>query len=97
MASTIDITGTRAGLAAILSGIFFSWGTWVLTAVACGLLIVYAEEGSHWAAAGLLAALLFASLFIIRRFITDRLGDDAHLAATARVPMDRLQIGRAHV
>ncbi len=92
MAATIDITGTRAGLAAILSGLFFSWGTWVLTAVACGLLVVYAEEGSHWVAAGVLAALLLAALLIIRRFIADRLGDDAHLAATARMPIDRLPL-----
>lgn len=92
MASTIDITGTRAGLAAILTGLFFSLGTWLCTAVVFGVIFLFAEESSQWTASGLLAALVLAGLFIIRRFIADRLGDDAHLAAAARVPIDRLPL-----
>lgn len=92
MVTTVNITGTRAGLAAILTGLFFSLGTWVLTAAALVLLFVYAEEGSHWLAGGLLAALLLTALFIMRRFIADRLGDDGHLAETAQTSIDRLPL-----
>ncbi len=92
MPQTVNITGTRAGLAAILMGFFFSLATWILTAITFVLLLIYAEEGSHWLAAGLLGALLLAALFIIRRFIADRLSNDVHLAATAKTPMDRLPL-----
>ncbi|MDD5103688.1 MAG: AAA family ATPase, partial [Candidatus Peribacteraceae bacterium] len=92
MAATIDITGTRTGLAAILAGLFFSLGTWVVTAAALGGILLFAEESSQWTAAGLLSVLVFAALFIIRRFIVDRLGDDAHLAQTAKTASDRLPL-----
>ncbi|MFH1444137.1 MAG: AAA family ATPase [Candidatus Peregrinibacteria bacterium] len=92
MDRTIDITGTRSCLAAILMGFFFSLATWVLTAAALVLLVIYAEEGSHWLAAGLMGALLLAALFITRRFIADRLSNDVHLAATAKTPIDRLPL-----
>ncbi|OIO53313.1 hypothetical protein AUJ46_05585 [Candidatus Peregrinibacteria bacterium CG1_02_54_53] len=92
MGRTLDITGTRSCLAAILVGMFFSLATWVLTAAALVLLLVYAEKGSHWLAGGLLATLLLAALFIIRLFIADRLSNDAHLAETAKTSMDRLPL-----
>ncbi|ALM09759.1 MAG TPA: hypothetical protein DEB30_04165 [Candidatus Peribacter riflensis] len=92
MAHTVDITGTRAGLAALLSGLFFGAVTWVGMAIAIGALVLYGEESSHWTAAGLLAALLLVALFMIRRFILDRLGNDAHLAEKARTAMDRLPL-----
>lgn len=92
MASTVDITGTRAGLAAILTGLFFSLATWLCTAALFGAIFLFAEESSQWTASGLLAALVLAALFIIRRFIVDRLGDDAHLAASARTAADRLPL-----
>lgn len=92
MAATIDITGTKSGLAAILTGLFFSLATWLTTAGVLIFLLVFAEESEHWTAAGLLAALVLVALFIIRRFIVDRLADDAHLAATAKTPQDRLPL-----
>ncbi|MDO8469199.1 MAG: AAA family ATPase [Candidatus Peribacter sp.] len=92
MASTIDITGTRTCLAAILTGLFFSLATWLGTAVLFGAIFLFAEESSQWTAAGLLAALILAALFIIRRFIVDRLGDDAHLALNAKTAADRLPL-----
>ncbi|MDD5041623.1 MAG: AAA family ATPase [Candidatus Peribacteraceae bacterium] len=96
MVRTIDITGTRTGLAAILSGLFFSMATWTLTAAAFGAIFLFGEESSQWTTAGLLAALVLAALFIIRRFIVDRLGDDAHLAETARTAADRLPLDVVH-
>jgi len=92
MPSTVDSTGTRAGLAAILTGIFFSLSTWVMTAALFGAIFLFAEESNQWTASGLMTALVLAALFIIRRFIADRLGADAHLDATAKTAVDRLPL-----
>jgi len=92
MIRTVDITGTRTGLAAILTGLFFSLGTWLCTAAVFAAIFLFAEESQQWTAAGLLAALILAALFIIRRFIADRLGDDAHLALTAKTAGDHLPL-----
>lgn len=90
MASTVDITGTRAGLASILSGLLLSLTAWIVYIAIFGALLFFAEESGHFLVTGIVAALLLAILFIVHRFIADRLTDDAHLDATARTELDRL-------
>ena len=90
MASRIDITGTRAALAAMLTDLLFGPVTWLLSVVLLGGLLAFAETTQHWIGTGVLAALLLVVLLFLRRFIVTRLGDEAYLAATARTERERL-------
>jgi len=90
MSASVNISGTRTGLAAALSELFFGLLAWLVYCVALLGLVLVAEEWGHWTGIGIVAGVLLALLFVLHRFIADRLSDDAHIDATAKTELERL-------